>query len=104
MQATTCRISPPEHHFRLLSQVKAACVLLETVQILLLTPQLCPKKKKSLQGWLCFLSHQITMNRLFEENVPRQLNPTQLLVAVQIQNLAAVESLTEDAHAGVQQV
>lgn len=46
MQATTCRISPPEHHFRLLSQVKAACVLLETVQILLLTPQLCPKKKK----------------------------------------------------------
>lgn len=44
------------------------------------------------------------MNRLFEENVPRQLNPTQLLVAVQIQNLAAVESLTEDAHAGVQQV
>ena len=46
MQATTCRISPPEHHFRLLSQVKAACALLETVQILLLTPQLCPKKKK----------------------------------------------------------
>lgn len=62
------------------------------------------KGKKGLQGWLCFLSHQITMNRLFEENVPRQLNPTQLLVAVQIQNLAAVESLTEDAHAGVQQV